>query len=167
MDELDDPEALPKPGAVVDRHHDLANGGKHAGGFDQPFPLEVRELAGERRLEIAAGVAEIRKSLELRLGHHRLRQHRGARGLLRANDGLHALMMQSQQAHQCETKDRHCDHDLEQSKRTRAPAERIHRDIPAGITSPLTIVTRPVSGENSSVITSPDSSSRWTTVAST
>src|ERR1035437_1229135 len=98
VQELDEREALREPGTIVDRNHNLANIGKHARGLDHPFPSEVAELAAERRFEIASGGAQIRKLLELRLRHHGLRKHRGSRRLLSANDGSHALMMQSQQA---------------------------------------------------------------------
>src|SRR5579862_5622231 len=166
MHELDQHEVFREPGTVADLNPDLAHIGKDARGLDIPFPSEVRELARERRLEIAGGNAELRISFELRFGHHRLRQHRGARRLLRANDGLHALVMQSQQAEHPDTEDRNRDHHLEQRKRARAPANRIHPDTPDGITSPAKMATSPVNGENSSVITSPDSSMRCTTVAS-
>ena len=55
-------------------------------------------------------------ALELRFGHHRLRQHRGARDLLRANHDCMTLMMQSEQAEQRDPEDRHRDHHFEQSK---------------------------------------------------
>src|SRR5208282_4189015 len=165
MQELDEREGLRKPGAVMDRNLDLANIGKHARGLDRSFPSEVGELAVERRFEIACGGAEIRKSLELRLRHYGLRKHRGSRRLLSANDRLHALMLQPQQPEQRDAENGYRDHHLDQSKRARAPAKKIHRGIPDGITSPAMIATWPVSGEISSVITSPDWSSRCTTVA--
>lgn len=49
--------------------------------------------------------------------------------------------MQSQQAEQRDAEDRNRDHHLDQSKRARAPAKKIHRDIPDGITSPAMIAT--------------------------
>ena len=170
MQKLDQHEILLERGTVPNQNLDLANVGKGAGLDDGALPSEVGELAGKRLLEIAAGEAEIRPSLELRFGHHRLRKHRGPGRLLSANYGLHALMLQSEQAEQRDTEDRNRDHHLEQRKCARAPAKRIHFEvvlIPAGITSPLMMATWPVSGENSSVITSPDASSRCTTVAST
>src|ERR1700678_1372524 len=167
MQELDDAEVLRKVGAVANHNLDLAHVGKHARGLDVARPSEVPELARKRRFEIAAGDAEIRKALELRFGHDRLREHRGPRRLLRANDRLHALMLQAEQAEQRDPEDRNRDHHLEQRECARAPAKNVHCVIPGGITSPLTIETWPVSGENSSVITSPDASSRCTTVAST
>src|ERR1019366_28226 len=141
MQELDEREGLREPGTILDRNHDLANIGKRARGLDHPFPSAVAELAAERRLEITLGEAEIRKARELRLRHHGLRKHRGSRRLLSADDGLHALMMQSQQADQRDAEDRNRDHHLDQSKRARAPAKKLHRGIPDGITSPLTIAT--------------------------
>src|ERR1039457_7697170 len=122
MQELDEREGLREPGTVVDRNHYLANIGKHARGHDHPLPSEVAELAAERRFEIASGGAELRESLELRLGHHGLRKHRGSRRLLSANDGLEALMMQSQQADQRDAEDRNCDHHFATSKNARAAA---------------------------------------------
>src|ERR1019366_4431196 len=141
MQELDQREGLRESGTIVDRNHDLANIGKHARGHDHPFPSEVAELAAERRFEIASGGTEIRKSLELRLRHHGLRKHRGSRRLLSTNDGLDALMMQSHQPEQRDAEDRNRDHHFDQSKRARAPAKKLHRGIPNGITSPLMIAT--------------------------
>src|SRR3984957_12050805 len=170
MQKLDQQEILLERGTVPDQNFDLANVGEGAGLGDRALPAEVPELAGKRRFEIAALDAKIRPPLELRFGHHRLRQHRGSCRLLSANHGLHALMLQSEQAEQRDPEDRNRDHHLEQRKSACAVAKRVHRDvvlIPCGITSPLRIATWPVSGENSSVITSPDASSRCTTVAST
>ena len=129
MQKLDQHEVLLKRGTVADQNLDLANVGKRARRVDLALPAEVRELAGKRSFEIAAGETEIRPSLELRFGHHRLRQHRGARRLLSANDGLHALMLQSEQAEQRDPEDRNRDHHLEQRKCARAPAKRIHFDV--------------------------------------
>ncbi len=50
-------------------------------------------------------------------------------------------MMESQQADQRDAEDRNRDHHLDESKRARAPAKKIHFDIPVGITSPLRIAT--------------------------
>src|SRR5271155_3715174 len=167
MHELDQLEALRKLGTVTDQNLDLANIGEHARFDDVARPSKVGELTGERRLEVAAGHAEVREALELGFGHHRLRQHRSPRDLLRANYRDHALMMQSEQAEQRDPEDRHRDHHLEQGECARAAVKKLHCDIPVGITSPLTMATWPVSGENSSVMTSPEASSRCTTVAST
>src|ERR1700722_17287967 len=169
MQELDEREALAKRRAVANHDLDLAYVGKHARGDDLALPAEIRKLPGERRFEIATGATEIRISLELSFGHDGLREHRGSRRLLRANHRLQTLMVQPEQAEQRYPEDRNRDHHFEQRKSWCAAAEQIHlvTVIPAGITSPLTIATWPVSGEISSVITSPDASSRWTTVAST
>src|SRR5580704_4292642 len=141
MEELDQLEALRKLGTVTNQNLDLPNVGKHTRLDDVACPPKVGKLIGERRLEIAAGHAEVGETLELRFGHHRLRQHRGARRLLRADYGHHALMMQSEQAEQRDTENGHRDHHLEQSERARAALKKLHCDIPVGITSPLTMAT--------------------------
>src|SRR5271168_24725 len=153
-------EALRQARAVMDRDPDFADVREDAGWFDYSLPSEVGELVGERGLEIAAGVAEVREALQFRFGHHGLREHRGARLLLCANDRLNALMLQAEQARQRDAKDSDRDHHLQQREGARPLPDEIHCAIPVGITSPLTMDTWPVSGENSSVITSPEASSR-------
>src|SRR5258705_165036 len=190
MQKLHQRERAALTGAVAYEKLDFADVGKIGGSLDETFPSKILELAGERALEIASAFSEIGKTLQLGLGHHGLRQHRGASHFLRANHRLHTLMMQTEQTDESRAEYRDRNHNFEECESAQfaspcqgevatsflgageGPNSRMsflafHRGIPAGITSPSITATWPVSAENSSVITSPDASSRWTTVAST
>src|SRR6266850_2626666 len=92
--------------AVAYENLDFADVGKIGGSLDEALPSKILELAGERALEIASALSKIGKTLQLGLGHHGLREHRGASHFLRANHGLHALMMQAEQTDECGAEDR-------------------------------------------------------------
>ena len=129
------------------------------------------------------------KRWSLGLRHYRLREHRGARDFLPADDALQVLMLERKQREQRDAE--HGDRDQHFEQREAGPwgkraLARLRREAgeghgesfgpaahcviasaAAGGTSPLVIPTLPVSGLKFNVRTSPETLIRWITVAST
>src|SRR5208282_6677908 len=149
-------------GAVEDEDAHFAYVGKYSGLRDVALPAKVRILVGKQAVKISPGTPDLRKLLEFRLRHYCLREHGRAREIAALDDALQALMMQRQEREQRDAEHRHRDHHLEQREAVVLSRPRGRRSIRAAShwistcaidKSPSAILTRPVTGLNTSVIT--------------